>query len=381
MSKTTWEFSAEDISEILTINKKTFGYLKNTLSRFFLQVNKEGLSFYFKDTAGLMRYTKKLTYVTPPIKEHLVALDFQKVVNSLLRFQVQGALINLTDASLSIVDRNNSTTVVKLSASASADDLDAILQEKEKEKGNLIKYLHTAEMNRTFGLTSKLMSNGNPNNCLAIVDGNTATYADRSVIYKEKCNTDFKEPLVTIHSFLVGFIANTYSLPKAEYYFDFANNALYFKSDEVTAFLLSEQPDINMPSADDLEEIRPSNKTAQCNVVKISAIELSESLDFFEGFFERDVWKPIKFQFSKKEQKLSYTSPVTSVEKPFASNFNISFETEFTLTSTPLQAILSNILEDGNDVEITLIEKPNMPGVSVKVDDQDFELVLAKLNF
>ncbi len=380
--KTTWEFSAEDISDILTVNKKSFSYLKNTLSRFFLQVSKEGIDFYFKDTAGIMKYHKNVEYITPPTGSKLFAVDFQKFINSCLRFQTQGASISLTDATLSIVDINNTTTVVKLSASLSSDDLDGILQEKESIKSTLISYSHSEEMNNIFVLASKLMNNGNPNNCLAIVDGDTATYADRSMIYKKKCETGFKEKLVSIHSFLVGFISNTYHLSKAKYYFDFQNNALLFQSEDIQAYLLSDKPDINMPSDADLKQIRPDLKDIKnSNVLKVSAIELASSLDFFEGFFERDVWKPISFKLSNESQKLSYESPVTFVDKPFETNFTINFNTEFTLTSSPLQAVLSSILEEGNDVEISLVEKPDMPGVSIKVEDQEFELILAKLNF
>lgn len=381
MSKSTWELSAEDISDILTVNKKTFNYLKNTLSRFFLQVTKEGIDLYFKDNAGILKYHKDVNFINPPATSKMFAVDFQKFINSLRRFQVQGALINLDDTTISIVDINNNTTVVKLSATVCDDDLDGILNGKEKIKDTLTAYDHSSPMNEIFQLTSKLMNNGNPNNCLAIINGEIATYADRSLIYKDKCITSFKESLVSIHSFLVGFIMNTYELQASNYYFDFDNNGLYFKSKDIEAYLLSEKPDVNIPSDSDLANIRPDVKDPDVNIITISAIELSESLDFFEGFFERDVWKPITFIFKKKDQRLSYESPVTSVDKPFDSEFTVKQETEFTLMSTPLQAVLQDILAEGNDVEIEIVEKPDMPGVSIKIKDQDFELVLAKLNF
>ncbi len=379
--KTTWEFSAEDITDILTVNKKTFSYLKGKLSRFYLQVTTDGIDLFFKDTAGILKYHKNINYINKPTSSQLFAMDYQKFLNSLLRFQAAGALVNLTDSSISIVDINNNTTVVKLSSDASDDDLQGILSGKDSAKSSMIKYDHSEDMNNVFSLTGKLMNNGNPNNCLAIMDGDKATYADRSLIYKEACETSFVDAQVSIHAFLLGFIITTQELQGAEYYFDFSNNALYFKSAEIEAYLLSERPDISVPSDDDLKSIRPDDSDASCNVYKISAVELSSSLDFFEGFFERDIWKPITFVFNSKDHKLAYTSPVTEVEKPLECNCTIKQDTEFTLMSTPLQAVLSDLLSDGDDVEITIVEKPDMPGISMTAANKEFELVLAKLNY
>lgn len=381
-NKITWELRAEDISQILSTNKKTFNYIKGKLSRFYLQVNKEGIDLFFKDQSGIIKYSLPVTYINAPVAAKTFSIDYTKFLNSLLRFQIEGALLSLTDTSLIIVDINVAAISVKLSATVSSESLNEILEAKERDIPKLIEYSHGDELNDIFHLTSKLMNNGNPNNCLAIIDGDVATYADRSLIYKEKCKTDFLDAMVSIHSYLIGFIINTQHHLEAKYYFDFINNALFFKSKDVQAYLLSEKPDVSIPSDKDLEDIRPDIADKDTNLFEIPIIELINSLDFFEGFFERDVWKPITFSFKKNEQKLCYESPLTSVEKPFENMlFTIKHETEFTLMSTPLQSVLSSILDKNPEAMISIKEKPNMPGVSVTVKDSNFELILAKLNF
>ncbi len=282
-----------------------------------------------------------------------------------------------------LVGIDNNTTVVKLSATPSKDDLDTFLKEKEDNKNKLVEYEHSDQMNKTFELTSKLMNNRNPNNCLAILNGNVAMYADRSVIYKEKCKTSFTDKVVSIHSFLIGFITNTFQLEDAKFYFDFDNSALYFTSKEVTAYLLSETPTINLPTEDELLQIRPTEEGLASNTLVMEAAELANSLDFFEGFFERDVWKPITFHLNQKEQKLTYESPVTSVDKPIEGDVEttLNIETVFTLASSPLLSLLNNSLHEGYSTKIVMLETPKMPGVSITSKDENFELILAKLNF
>ena len=339
-----------------------------------------------KDTMGILKYSKDIAYINKPSKTIIEEIDLLKIMNAFLRFRQDGAFLKITPKNLIISSKENTETLVKLAATEKDIDLN-ILPEIKKELNPEDKYNHSQKLNDIYLLISKLMNGTSPNNSIVFQSDDTSTeiiYADRSLVYKKKCDLIFKDPEVAFHSFILGFIIATQDFLKASYYYDNSKNAIYLESDTVTAYILSEKPNINIPSEDDLKQIRVSKPFTHANMIKISLMELLEGLTFFEGFYEGDEWKPLTFNFSPQEKELRYKNATIDINKSLECVALLSEpKSVFTLMSSPLQIILNSLLNEnqGNDIELTLIEKEDKPGVSLIADGFDFELVLAKLNY
>lgn len=372
-----FEISDKQIEEILILNKKVFNSLKNKLTRFFLETDIGEFNIYFKDAQGILQKKFKIEYIEAPTSVQHFSIDYLKFVNALLRFQIEGTFVEITEKSVTLKGINDPTTVIKLSTKVEKEDLKKTL-ESLKNKTTVEEYVHTSEMDDLFQLTSKLMNTSLVNNCI-VINKDSATYADRSLIYKEKCSLGPTDQ-IAIHSFLMSFITSTYSsYLSPKFSFNYKDSILILEDSlrELTIILGTTKPDINVPSEKDLESIRP---LGDCNIVQISVGNLLADLDFFEGFYEKDFWKPITFSIKNNSFDLSYSSPITSVDKPAStSSFSIKSETTFSVMSSPLQTVLGNIEDKSKTV--TLKEDPEMAGISVTIEDEVSELILAKLNF
>jgi hypothetical protein len=237
----------------------------------------------------------------------------------------------------------------------------------------------TDELVHNIAVATSMFSTVGKNNAIAIQNSGVL-YADRSLVLKAKQDLSGLLPsdddLMLLHKYTVGAILLA---QKASPYFQFSSDLSscfwsYTSAEgSTTQFVLVSEPcDISIPTEDELEQIRPS---AGCGELRMIAAALLGDLEFFGGFYEASVWKPITFQIvASKEATLYYRHPTTEITRVLTDATG-DLDGEFIIGS---EALLKLVKAGEGDSEVVITYDQDSQGVRCLIGNT-FDVVFAKL--
>lgn len=359
MSNIKINFSQNCIS---TFNKdiKLYSYLYSILSHAYFKLSTNCLTFYLKDDPGLFSCVYPVDYDG---KEIYFSIDYAKWVNALQKFSSSESGVNLeiSDKKNSIkISTDNSSDEITLSISKFTKDSSIVAAiESGFDKGHSFKRDLRLELNddivEDLQLAGSLFNTqGNINSIGVSKDG--VIYADKLIILTTKFKNSLDPKLFSgdldnteeryfyIHQFVLSLINFLYK-EDPDIYFSNDYSSIFWHSATKELVITSEMRDLVLPSSEDLLNLYPDDSAG---IIETDKDSLSESLDFFNGFYEGSPWKPITFTaVANKEIVLRYKRPEADLTK--ALNGTSDENSTFILSSDSLKKVISRVIDKRDD--------------------------------
>jgi hypothetical protein len=211
-------------------------------------------------------------------------------------------------------------------------------------------------------------------------------YADRSIILKVLVGArdEFLKDRdsVGIHKFVSGFLLQAMRF-NTNFIFDEHYETVYWEDENTKVVVASERCVIALPTDEELAMFVPQEDSERGRF-SIGQNSLYESLEFFNGFYEASVWKPITFLCKDNKVKLYYKHPTTEVSKnldtaEFSQNMNAEFQIVSELLTKLLQKAIDNSdSEDVDSQKVTITYDEEAAGVHCVIGNS-YDVVFAKL--
>ena len=367
---------------ILLEKNKLLNYLASAFTRTYFAIGDGKFVVFLRGAKG----AAKLTLNIPDITEEtqIFQVDYSKWLNALAKLSFSAEIdVALSEKSLKISVPGSTDTISLgiITYEASSSEADVL--------SNFIESNWTAnrrldvndELLEAISIATSMLSPAAKNNAIAL-QYNSVLYADRSIVLEAKFTEDFtalKEGEVAeIHKYSAGFIMQAKKFSNV-FYFSEDFSTICWKSDDgsLACVLVGEPCEIVIPSKDDINAIKPASEAGS---FEIDHRELANALEFFSGFYEASVWKPITFDLTKKDgAKLRYSHPTTEIQKELP--IQVERDGKFLLSSENLSKLLSQSIDrsGGKDVIVKFVYDDDAPGVSCKIGNY-FDVVFAKLS-
>lgn len=351
--------------------------MQNYLSRSFLQIANNKLTIGFYDVAGTLATTVDVAYQDKPFN---CSLDYAKWSNALSKLQGNDITVQLTNSgkgfTLSTASSSDKISLA-INNNAKSVDVDNLLQQASTQCLCWIdisndSFTKSLELIMQIFAIAKLDHNAVKFNAIT----NDFIYADRSVILHigaDKVNSTGNV------SFLLDKITIPLILQLSKFGVDDQGNTVsnkvycnatcsqYCWSDMTTKLLFSTIPsELAFPTEAEENSLVPQGGIS---TVQLNSQQLLTALDFFAGFYEGSVWKPLTFQFVKgKGLNLHYKSVTTEINK--AVDCDITTDAEFTFSSEIITLLLkacSSWFTESKTVQIVYDSNPSSPSAVFKI--------------
>ena len=393
MSNVEINFSKNHIDSFAAGNK-LYSYIYNNLSKAYFNVKPGEFDFYLKGEKGMFKQTFPLDdYNDKPI---CFSLDFSKWVNALQKFSYADSV------KLEISNKQN---LIKLSTAGSSDVISLSIQKHNLDSGEVTSLVHYIPSNKanieSSGLVLELndevvsdltlagslfVSQGNVNS--TGLNKNGVIYADRATILK----TEFKTPLpsdlfrevreedgncICLHQQMINLFPMIYK-EDAHIYFSNDYGMIYWASNDKELIFSTDYRELTIPTDEQLEMFMPQNPDSYFSV---EIEEFKAALNFFNGFYEGSVWKPITFiSTANKEVVMRYRQIAADITKALPTS--CAYDGTFILESESLRKVISKIKDKRENPDtpmtITFNFDEDAPGVLCKVGDY-CNVIFAKL--
>lgn len=212
-------------------------------------------------------------------------------------------------------------------------------------------------------------------------------YADGSLILKtqltepisESFFNDSDEDYVYISDDILKLII---LLSSRSAIFKFTNkyDAIYWKDENTELFYQGSVQKSELPTDEEFNNFKPSANTS---TISIPANVLKESIGFFNGVYENNDWKPLRFNISEKnglnliytdrDSTVHYTKHIDDVECNLDSEFNLASDVVRTITDKSIKRFGPT-----ESINITYNNDPDTIGVLITVSNL-YEAILVKL--
>ena len=359
MNYTEINFSRGNL-EIFTKNNKLYSYLYNNLSRAYFKIESKKLHLYLKGADGLFRQQFSIEYDGTPI---YFSLDFSKWVNALAKFSYADNI------KLEISNKQNH---IRISTEDSPDVINLSIQKYKDDSSDVVTLTHNLPNTRKaiksenllLELNDDVIGDLNLAGSLFVTQGNVNSiglgktgviYADRATILRTEFLEFLPESLFTgntddgyiyIHQYILGLFGILYK-ENPHIYFSNDYSIIYWESDDKELMYTSPYRELAIPTDSQLESLVPQNTDSSFDV---DIETLKNSLDFFNGFYEGSVWKPITFNcVANKETVMRYKHPSADIIKALPNT--CAYDGTFILDSESIKKILSKIRDKREDKE------------------------------
>ncbi len=376
------------------IKNKIYTYLSSLFTKAFFKVTSNTFTILLRGQTGVIQTEIPCTLSSKDSNVNPIyySVDFSKWQTALQKFDIVSS-INLTfQKNLLKISSEECSDVINLGVVYYKDDsgealvLNSFINTKRSEmlskkhielNEDIIESLTLADSLFTAQASSAINSVG-----LGMYD---IMYADRSVVLKillnEALPSELFEDLVNedhifIHSYLIKLLSLVYRFDNNTY-FTPDYSTFYWEDDNTSILLISEDRKVALPSTEEFEGIKPSDSTSGFEVLPST---LKNGLNFFTGFYDGSVWKPLTFKaVVNKEVDLYYRHPTTEITKILNDTISTS-NGEFTIDSETLRKIVSKICDKfpKDDVLIKFNFDEEAPGIYMEVPGL-YEVVLSKL--
>lgn len=390
---TTTYLSKEDINK-LQAKSKLFIYLSNLFTKAYFKVTESTFTFMLRGQTGVVSINIPCQAfgISSQDPEIYYSVDFPKWQTALQKFENVNTLKLSFTKNLFQISSSTSADVINLGVvyykknSNEAIIIDSFLASKRDEmvsseplclNDSIIESLNLADSLFTSQVSSSINSVG-----LSAYD---VMYADRSVVLKILLKKALPEELfsnlknddhIFIHSYFIRLFDHLYKFDP-HIYFSPDYSTIFWEDSNTALFIISEDRKVALPSAEEFEAIKPQDMS---NSFEVLPSTLRSGLNFFTGFYEGSVWKPLTFKMSKNQEvNLYYKHPTAEITKLLNSTICTS-EGTFAVDSETLRKITSKVCDkfSKDEAAITFVFDTEAPGIYMNVPEL-YEVVLSKL--
>ncbi len=356
---------------------KLFNYLSASFTKTYFAIGDNKLVVFFKGAKGAL---KTEIAIEAPEAVHIFQIDYSKWTNALSKLSFSDEITcNLTEKFFRVSIAGNDDTITlgittHAEGSSEAETVTSFIEAKKDIKHVLNV---TPELGATIALANSMFATQGSNNAIAFTADGNIIYADRSIVFQAPIDlggfVESTKP-VELHRFSAGFILQAMRFG-TRFEFNGGNDVIYWGSDDksTTVTLASEPCEIAIPSPADIEMIKPKNGGS----FMIDHRDLYNALDFFNGFYEASVWKPITFSLGA-ESKLHYKHPTTEVFKKL--DIENASEGSFVVGSETLTKLLASSIDrmDNEECLVHFEYDEEAAGVHCRIGDL-YNVIFAKL--
>ena len=382
-------FTKENFGKFL-INSKLYQYLYNNLTKAYVHVVNNTLSFYLKGNIGTFKQDFVVDYEGDPIT---FFVDFGKWFNAIQKFEYADSInITVTKSAIKISTPDSPDTINLGIISYTKDDADIVAlmaklpNEKKKILGQKLALTMNDEMISDFNLASSLFINQGRVNSIGL--GRTGIiYADRSTILKTKFTFDVDDSLfknlesgedyIFIHAQLINLMNLIYKEnPVINFSEDYEQ--IYWEYDGMELVYIYENRDLAIPTDEQLDAFSPQDPNSY---FEVDLGTLKDALTFFNGFYEGSVWKPITFNcVANKEVTMRYKHPSADITKELPCSCNT--DGVFVLESDAIKKVTSKVkdkrTEKSGSMKVKICYDDEAPGILCNIGDY-CTVIFAKL--
>lgn len=372
--------------ELYRSYNKIFSFLNSAFGRISFKISRQGMRIFLNGGTGAFQLDLPVEFDDDPF---YFSVDYNKYTTAIhkydaspiITFNIKNNTIKIGDGitpdsiSLSISSLDYTSNEALMINNYLDDKVSAFLSINNKltVTNQLIEYLTLA--NSLFIAQGVVNSVG--------ISKDNLIYADRIAILRAFFDNSLDDELfstlpedesyIYVHSFIISLIQTLYK-HDSNFYFSDDYEKIYWKDEHACLVITSEPRELSIPTEEQLEEFAPING---CSVMT-NLQTLKTSLNFFTGFYEGSVWKPITFVFKAGENPyLRYQHPSAEITKTLAIETpDTQVETAtFMLESESLRKVI-NKLDEKSEVVITYDN--DSPGVLFNVEDK-CKIIFAKL--
>lgn len=358
---------------------KLYSHLSSAFTKSYFALGDNKFIIFFQGVKGALKTT--IAVECSEATQYFQS-DFAKLSNALSKVGFDNEVtLSLTEKQLRVLlpssgDTINLAILKYLPTSAEAQTIqnfvESITQRVRDENTSL---LVTEELLNAFSIAAAMFSSVGRNNAVA-VRRSYVMYADRSIVLKAMLAEplDISVDTIELHKFTLSTII---AAQKSNPFFQFSSDysTLAWSDGNTTSFVLAtEAIEIAIPSDDDIANIVPTDGA----VLVVDHRALQQGLNFFNGFYEATVWKPITFKIAATgEALLYYKHPSTEISKSLMASGTAPGE--FIVASETIAKLVSKSVELSTDnIPVTFIYDDDAPGVSCKIGSL-YDVILAKL--
>lgn len=380
---------AQNQLAIMQEKSRLYSYLSAEFTKTYFSIGDGHLTIFFHGARGALK-----TQIPVPLSAEestkYFQVDYGKWLNAVSKLSFADEIVfNLTAKYLKISTEGSTDSISLGIVSYEEDSSEAFnirgFIESKKPVVNSSSLTMDKELADALLVTNSIFSSAAQNNAVALKK-DSVMYADRSIILKVLVGArdEFLKDRdsVGIHKFVSGFLLQAMRF-NTNFIFDEHYEIVYWEDENTKVVVASERCVIALPSDEELAMFIPQEDAAQ-GKFSIGQNSLYESLEFFNGFYEASVWKPITFLCKDNKAKLYYKHPTTEVSKnldtaEFSQNMNAEFPIVSELLSKLLQkAIDSSDSEDVDSQKVTITYDEEAAGVHCVIGNS-YDVVFAKL--
>lgn len=366
---------------------KTETKLLNFLSAFFTRA-------YFKATSEFFRLMLRGQYgvfqttipaVTTTLDKPIYfSVDFNKWQIALQKFEGSSSIVLEFTPNLLKITSPDSSDVINLGVLYFKEDspeaivLDNFLTSKREEIFNQHRLTFTPEVVDALNFADSLFTSSTSQANSVGLGQQDVIYSDRSAVLKISLKDSLPSELFTdsdyiyIHSTTIKLL--NYLTPTSnEFLFNSDFGTFYWEDFNSAIYMVSSDRKIALPSDEEFQAILPQGN----GYFSTKLASLKQGLDFFTGFYEGSMWKPITFKAEKgKEVLLHYHHPTAEITKEL-DGVEGTEDGIFTVDSETLRKIITKLLL--NDPEATLKVSYDEDGPGVLLEAPSCLALVSKL--
>lgn len=381
----------KDQLDIINRNNKLYSNLYGSmnLAKFIVGNN----DFIFSLIGDVGAVNTKISAETSGDSYIVFSMPYNKWQTITLKFSTYNCVnIHITSKTLRVyTDESSDEAVFSINRYNEFDDVDSIANEYTvRQIVNNVKSFNelymTDELSSDLDLLHNMFSLQSNGNTIGL-GRDSLMYADGSLIVKTKLTEpiqesffkDTDEDYVYISDDIIKLISLLDSRSKV---FKFTCNydAIYWNDENTELYYQGSVQKSELPSDEDFENFKPST---DLSIVSIPANVLKESINFFNGVYENNDWKTLKFNLSKlnglnliytdRDSTVHYTKHVDGIICGLDSEFNLASDVVKNITDKTLKRFGPT-----ENISITYNNSPDTISVLINVSDL-YEAILVKL--
>lgn len=364
---------------------KLHNYISSLFTRAYFKIDKNIFSFSLRGQTGVFQTTVDLDTSPEEITEPFYfSIDYSKWQTALQKFEGVKELNLEATSNVLKISSNESNDFINLGLlsfkedSSEANVINNFIKTKKEESSKFNRLTLTVDLLNSFNFVDTLFSNQSTQVNSIGLSKRSIIYSDRATVLKINLDPSFiKEDLIIpnngeytfIHSNTIKLF-NLLSRTSSVVYFNENYDDLYWEDEDSALYMILEERKIALPTPGEFEAIKPHEGGS----FKAPVSVIKNGLDFFTGFYEGSMWKPITFEVHADEETvLHYKHPVAEITKTL-NNIIGTEEGTFTVDSETLKKILNKSLEDS---EAIINYDEEAPGIYLLIDN--CEAILSKL--
>lgn len=347
-----------DNLNIFKVETKLLNFLSAFFTRAYFKATPEFFRLMLRGQYGVFQTTIPTTSTTLD-KPTYFSVDFNKWQIALQKFEDSSSIVLEFTPNLLKITSSDSSDVINLGVLYFKEDapeaivLDNFLTSKREEISNKHRITFTPEVVDALNFADSLFTSSTSQaNSVGLGQCNVI-YSDRSAVLKIALKDSLPSELfidsdyIYIHSTTIKLL--NYLIPSSnELLFNEDFGTFYWEDVNSAIYMVSSDRKIALPSDEEFQAILPQGDG--CFNTKLTT--LRQGLDFFTGFYEGSMWKPITFKAERgKEVLLHYHHPTAEITKELDGVVGTE-DGIFTVDSETLRKIITKLLL--NDPEATL---------------------------